>query len=418
MDFVGGAGMRMSRRLALYAAGGGKATVGVYGAPNETVTISNAKNTYTVTTGSTGAGTASLEIKHGTYTVTGSVSNAALPSGRTVTIDKNTTLVNVWPGDMVYWFGLFAGGVSYTAKNLVSGSPTLENRRIKVDPAQGYNGCISFTPTIKRGSRTKLNANVTWNPQNNSWWGCNIGLSTTDAADSSGIGATSYAVQVGGESGVSNYSCDISSVDADTSYYIKIRQYGNEFYVNAVWLEDGSSSETEGGGSGTEQLAGTNSVDVLSETYRYGSDAGDWATAETYSTDNYFGQKTGSLNSALIPVGSFTFSGTSTRLEISLYGYCPSTDFAANGFRWAICSSNANKDLYKVTTAVTGDSSQLASGVNFISYNSGNYTTYTLSLDATNLPANTPLYIYFWANGTGKGVAHFRGTLTAKLYYR
>lgn len=96
--------MRMSRRLALYAAGGGKVTIPVHGAPNETVTLTGVKGeSFTATTNEHGIA-AALELPVGVYTVVGSVSKDALAS-RSVTVDKNTTEVTAYPPGAVFWFG-------------------------------------------------------------------------------------------------------------------------------------------------------------------------------------------------------------------------------------------------------------------------------------------------------------------------
>lgn len=410
--------MRMSRRLALY---GGVRTVPVqvYGAANETITITDGKNTYTVTTDASGKGTTMPEIKYGTYTVTGTISWNALPSGHTVTVDKNTTQITAWTGEMVYWFGVFADGVSYTSFNNASGYPVNQTNRIYVDPAQGYVGGLAFSPNMARGSATKLNSCITWNPQNSNYATCGIGLSTSAAVDTSGV-ASSYVAYVQGASKVTLYSCDISSLDAAAKYYIKMRQFGNEFYVHAVWFGD-SQNESEGGGggadSGVETLAGTNSVDVLDETYRYLSSNGAWSTAGSISTDNYVGANSSEVNSALIPVGSFSFDGNSTKLRLSFYGYCPSVNFYTKGFRWAICTSNANKALYQTTDDVTTDGTQVAKGTATFAYNNGTYKTYEIDLSSASIPSGTQLYVYLWPNGSATDIAHFRGTITASLYY-
>ena len=128
---------------------------------------------------------------------------------------------------------------------------------------------------------------------------------------------------------------------------------------------------------------------------------------------NYFGYKTGSYNSMLIPVGSFPFSGTSTRLQLTTYVYRPTSDFTT--FRWAICSSDSNKAMYQgVTDEISGDSTQLASGTASLTVTG--WSTCTFDFETTSLPANSALYVYFWPAGK-TGVAHVKDTITASLYY-
>lgn len=97
--------MRLSRRMGIYASGNQKVTVSVYGAISETVTITNGTDTYTVTTNANGVGTTTPEVKLGTYTVTGTISVGALPSGRSVTVDKNTTVITAYPAGALFWYG-------------------------------------------------------------------------------------------------------------------------------------------------------------------------------------------------------------------------------------------------------------------------------------------------------------------------
>lgn len=227
----------MSRMIFNIPVGGKRSVlVSVYGAVNETVTLTSAKGeVFTAITNENGIA-AALELPVGVYTVVGSVSKGALAS-RTVTVDKNTTVVTAYPDGAIYWYGVFADGVSYKLFNIAGGAkPELQTNRIFIQPGQGYSGGIAFEPAIKRVNYTALKGCIDWNPQNSSWFACNIGLSTTNTEDPSGAGVT-FVVKATGESGVTDYSCDISSVDADTAYYIKLRQNGNEFYVNAVWLE-------------------------------------------------------------------------------------------------------------------------------------------------------------------------------------
>ena len=98
--------MRMSRRIGIYssAMGASTATVLVYGALSETVTLTHVDGTaFTVTTNANGASSA-IKIPIGTYSVVGSVSNQAV-SSRTVTVDANTKVVTAYPPGAIFWFG-------------------------------------------------------------------------------------------------------------------------------------------------------------------------------------------------------------------------------------------------------------------------------------------------------------------------
>lgn len=380
--------------------------VSVYGAVSETVTITNGTDTYTVATNANGVGTTTPEVKLGIYTVTGTVSAGALPSGRSVTVDKNTTAITAYPDGLIYWYGRFATGANAVGVNLAGGAAiTKGTNSLSGQGAYQYYMHVYFTPTVSLAGKTlRMAINSSYGSDS---YRC-FGLRNTTGGLS---GATDGYVAVGtpATSGVSALAIPANLTG---NQYITWSCYSGGVTIGAVWYDDEPVIPTG------EQLAGTNSVDVLSGTYRYGNTCvSEWGTAGSYSTDNYVGNKSTETNSALIPVGSFSFSGASKRLILSFYGYCPSINFATKGFRWAICTGDANKALYEGTGAVTGDGTQLASGIGTLAYNNGSYTTYNIALPATNLPTGTPLYVYLWPNGTLTDVSHFRGTLTAKLYY-
>lgn len=82
------------------------AIVYVYGALSETVTLTHTDGTvYTIDTNANGASDTTLDLPFGEYTVTGTVSVDALPSGRTVTVSSETTVVTAYPDGAVFWFG-------------------------------------------------------------------------------------------------------------------------------------------------------------------------------------------------------------------------------------------------------------------------------------------------------------------------
>jgi len=106
-------------------------TFTINGAASETITISdNSGNSVaTVTTDSTGAMTTldginatSITLESGTYTFTSSVANpVGETSGnysKTVNVDGNTEMVNVYPDGALYWYGVYPSSAgSFTGYN-------------------------------------------------------------------------------------------------------------------------------------------------------------------------------------------------------------------------------------------------------------------------------------------------------------
>ena len=169
-------------------------------------------------------------------------------------------------------------------------------------------------------------------------------------------------------------------------------------------------------------------LNVVTETHRYTniSLVGTWDIAERYDMEapyeNYVGHKYSTeyglleTNSLYIPISGFNFDGDSIKLTITVNMFCTSATFQEKGFNWAICTSIANKKLYEGQTPVTNDPYQLASGWNTMTY-TGGYRVATLEFPITNLPSDTPVYLFWWPNGTYTGVSHIQGYLDVALYY-
>lgn len=410
--------------------GGGKksAFVTVYGAPSETVTLTPLNGSPVSLTLNANGISSVKEIPIGLYNVIGSTSKEILTSGRSVLVEKNTTKVNAYPDGAIYWFGngdvngdsLYKGAYTYTAGQVPDGKSGSSGRGDLVAEAD-YVGASMSVPSSS-GSKY---GGTTWSPQisvdgysyvnlyaysrhsSRAAFGFPAEKATKWATDmyvapeDSVYQLYSMAVPSGRTSGYLGASVFNCTSGATSAYA----------YIKAAWRDDKEVTPIG------EQLAGTNSVKVLSDTYRYLSSNGSWSTAGSISTDNYVGSNSSGFNTALIPVGSFSFSGNSTRLRLSFYGYCPSVNFYVDGFRWAICTSDANKALYQTTNDVTSDNTQIAKGIAKLAYNNGTYKTYEIDLASDAIPANKPLYVYFWSKDAATDIAHFRGTLTASLYY-
>lgn len=171
----------------------------------------------------------------------------------------------------------------------------------------------------------------------------------------------------------------------------------------------------------------TRSFDVATQTYRYtnASPSNAWATAGTIDTtspvENYVGHKTGDsgveTSTILINLGSYAYDGDSIKLLAKFYAYAPSINFQTKGFRWALCSSQANRDLYKGQTAVTSDPYQIVSGTSTFTYDNGGYEYNTLTIDSDAIPSDTDLFLFLWPNGTYTDVAHIRDNVDIEFHY-
>lgn len=132
-------------------AGKRKVAVTVYGAPSETVTITDGTNTYTVTTDSHGIGTTTPEVKFGTYTVSGtkSATVSGFASGRSVTVAKSTTTVTAYPPGALYWLGNgdASGDALYGICGGVSGATAINADNFTTYILSGSNSLYSKTAT-------------------------------------------------------------------------------------------------------------------------------------------------------------------------------------------------------------------------------------------------------------------------------
>ena len=158
----------------------------------------------------------------------------------------------------------------------------------------------------------------------------------------------------------------------------------------------------------------SNTINVDNDTYRYTSEnkRRPWDISKSYSKENYFGDKRISYNTCLMPIGSYDFDGKSIKLELNAYVYKPSNEFPQ--FCWAICTSDKNKQMYENIHGEVKDDTQIAWGT--AKLNKLYYNWQTFDFPCESIPANTPLYIYFWPYSTG-GVAHIDKDITATLHY-
>lgn len=184
----------------------------------------------------------------------------------------------------------------------------------------------------------------------------------------------------------------------------------------------------QGARSGAILQTSIKTINVPTETHRY-TNIGigtTWDTADSYDMEppyeNYIGHKDSleydvlETNSLYIPISGFSFLGESVKLVVSGNMFCVSPNFQEKGFNWAICTSIANRSLYEGQTPVTNDPYQLASGWSTMPYVEG-YQVNSLEFPAYNIPPNTPIYLFWWPNGTFTDVSHIQGNLKVSLYY-
>ena len=407
--------MRMSRRMGLY---GGKRSsiVSVYGAKNETVTLTHEKGTkFTATTNASGYG-GEIEIPFGSYTVAGNVSNF---SKQTV-INKYTKTVEAWPdtATIYYWYG-FAPLGEFTAINTLPNTspytsspvapiiePSTSNVSIRSSNETARGGTAYLPKTAIRGTTLTLECS---GATNNYYLALNL-------AESVNNNNYSPAKVKEISTGDTKITIDISAISGG-EYFPAISMNTNRnaanpsrLVVNALY----SVGETE-----DVTLDGVSATIATNDTYRYGSALQATSgfakvSSLTFGAINYVGQGDGEFNAMMIPLSGFDFSGKSVWLKLKMWVMTSSS--TNHTFRWAITKSRANEAVYKGSGAVT-DANQLAQGTINTTYTSGNFSWQTFLLECENIPANTPLYLYLWRNNTTYGNIHVMDNITVTLDY-
>jgi hypothetical protein len=200
----------------------------INGAPGETISYSGAK-LGSVTLDSSGTATVS-NLPVGSYTFTGSISGYS----KSVSVTASQA-INVWPnGKIIYWYGRFGTGFDAAGVNIASSKPlTKETNHLYSDTASKYWGALYFTPTVLRGSYTKLRVDAKMHASSSQ---SAVGLYTSYGAGNPVTNsAVAYANGVGDEvRGI--LTVDLSSVSSSIYYYVKAHAYG-DIYVYAAWME-------------------------------------------------------------------------------------------------------------------------------------------------------------------------------------
>lgn len=243
-------------------AGKRKVAVTVYGAPSETVTITDGTNTYTVTTDSHGISTTTPEVKFGAYTVSGtkSATVTGFASGRSVAVDKTTTTVAAYPPGALFWLGNgdSSGDSLYSKCGGTTGyAHKPSNKSQVVANATVANNADNFAVQVTSGSSTFYGCTVYMNNSIAigsydalkvlSQSGYNYDANQADAC----IGVPSsitnnYSTE--GQTTLSNTkqvrSIDVSALHDTTrpfAMFVAAKFYGvsttNTAYAFAIWLE-------------------------------------------------------------------------------------------------------------------------------------------------------------------------------------
>lgn len=171
----------------------------------------------------------------------------------------------------------------------------------------------------------------------------------------------------------------------------------------------------------------TQTVSVY-DTLRYSQDFSSaylWATVRKYSQDtspsqryNVFGRNTISgaqyYHASCIPIGALSFSGVPSKLSLTFKCYSRE----AHTYRWAICTSDANKSMYQGTKLDVPDAYQVARGTFSLETYGTAQPTITIDLVSRNIPSGVPLFVFIWAYEDGGIAAHIEsGDITVTLEY-
>lgn len=389
---------------------GGKlsAVVSVYGAADETVTVTAENGAiYTATTDDTGYG-GELKLPRGVYTIAGSVSGFS----KSATVDKNTTRINAWMDNAViyFWHGATPCG-AWTGEGFTGTNDTTdesvwstENGKLYVKSRTRYSdSLIGTSQTVDLTGIDKIHFAVEEcsHPSATYFW-----VSETKAykeaaveVNASGTGSQTVVLDVTGRTG-NHYLAFHTHVSATPQ--------NRTCTVNRVW--------------GTVDPAGTiRSIEksiAINNTYRYcnGISAG-FVRVGSLGGDlqgiNYVGEGTKDYNSMMIPVPAFSYDGIFASLKLALHLWTSPGD--NHVFRWAVTTSRENEALYRGYGDVT-DENQLATG-SFAPPKSDSYQWYTIPLDGCTVSSGTPLFLYLWRDNNIYGNIHVNQSAVVTLNY-
>ena len=432
--------MRMSRRLGVYAGGESTVMVSVYGASEETVTLTklNGKSYPIIELDEHGISKQNNEIPVGKYIITGSISNEIFPNGRLIEVTKDTTFITTYPLGTIFWFGngdeagdsLYVEDFAYGSGHKPDFDTNSNTYNDTYTTIESGNTTISVSATIP-GSSGSRHSGTLYSPQYsldgysfvNIYASCSytdrvcFGFPESKPTFSGGKWETDMCVTPT-STDYKFYSMTIPSERANTDGYLAMSFFNASrtqtvtATVKAIWRDTTSDYSV----SALQEMKTTI---PLSDHYRYCNHiAGGF---QSFSGETYVGQGERvaageEWNATMIPVPAFSFSGTSRRLKMSLYAYKPYDKNYV--FRWAITTSRENEAQYEEGCgAVTNDQYQLASGTFVPSFNYGTYAYQTFVLECNKIPSDTPIYIYLWRNVSTYGNIHINGDTHISLVY-
>jgi len=213
------------------------------------------------------------------------------------------------------------------------------------------------------------------------------------------------------KTGASIVTLDVSSLSGEYYIYVmswKYDYYNSRTYVSKIW-------------AGVDPAGTVRSLAksiAIGNTYRYANSliAGDWVKVSSLSfgSINYVGQGTEDYNAMMVPVSAFTYTGTFQKVKLALYLW--TSDKSNHTFRWAVTTSTANANAYKVGAGAVTDSNQLAQGT-FTPPYSDAYQWFTFELTGCTVASGTPIYIYLWRDNTTYGNIHVMESAVVTLEY-
>lgn len=120
--------------------------------------------------------------------------------------------------------------------------------------------------------------------------------------------------------------------------------------------------------------------------------------------DTYAGHVWKRFTVTIIKFRTTTINGVSDNISLKLSTILGSDGSSTNvNINWAICSSDANKSAYCVTTGFPNDQYRISSGTANFKGLSNEVTNCYNILKAPGLKPNTYYYIYLWASNTNGG---------------
>ena len=142
--------------------------------------------------------------------------------------------------------------------------------------------------------------------------------------------------------------------------------------------------------SATAEVATTASACSLLQKNYYNGGWKGWNTASGYAGGSY---------PYVLQFKTPTFSGISTKISFSLSMTTVSaTSATSSTLRYALASSEGNKDKYIGATASVTDSYQIKTGTWSVSSLSTTASSKTLNISTTELQSNTTYYLYLWGS--------------------